>query len=292
LPEQRYDEIAQLYEGGFSKDGPSRYFEDQRLTKEGDTKYLLIGAIPVIIDGEPIAAFGIYTDITKLRTTEEHLQESLKEKEILLSEIHHRVKNNMAVVSGLMFLEELNFEEETTLNSILTRCRLRIHSMAKIHEKLYQSGSLTKLNFKDYISEQVDTIVQSQSREPDSIQINIDCEDIYLNINQAVPCALIINELVVNALQYAFEKGRKGELEVTLKSEGEMVTIFVADNGLGLPHNFEEMAVESTSQQIITQLVNQLNGDLQIESGKDKGTVFEIRFKKMNTSGSASNYFT
>ncbi len=291
LPEDRYDEIDEIYKNVFSNEGVSKYYEDQRITKNGEEKDLLVGALPVEVEGEPIAAFGIYTDITKLRRVERNLKESLKEKEVLLSEIHHRVKNNLAIISGLLLLESMNWEEESTVYKVLMQSKLRIHSMAKIHEKLYESKDFANLNLENYVSELVDTISLSMNGEENGIDINIECDDIALNINQALPSALIVNELVTNSFKYAFNGGQNNELEVKFLQDNDRINILVADNGPGLPADFETMADTSLGHQLVRQLVKQLDGDINVTSEENKGTRYEITFEKAQKSGAGSNYF-
>ncbi len=290
LPEDRYDEIEEIYGKVFAEEGTSKYYEDQRVTKEGEVKDLLVGALPVVIDGEPIAAFGIYTDITKLRKTEHHLKTSLKEKEVLLSEIHHRVKNNLAIISGLLLLESMNWDEDSEAYSVLMQSKLRIHSMASIHEQLYKSKDFSSLSLEDYVHDLVEMISESMQHSEERVQIDIDCDDVVLNINQALPCALIINELVTNAFKYAFNNKEKGKLAITFKSKNDFVTLSIKDNGPGLPDNFENMTEQSLGHRLVSQLVKQLEGEITVESEAGAGTRYQITFEKKHKSGSSSNY--
>ncbi|NGP90039.1 PAS domain S-box protein [Fodinibius halophilus] len=291
LPEERYDEIPELYQDVFSGERSSKYYEDQRVTKDGEVKDLLVGALPVTIDEETIGAFGIYTDITDLRETEEKLQHSLKEKEILLSEIHHRVKNNLAIISGLLLLEAMNWEEGGEVYQALMQSKHRIHSMAKIHEQLYESNDFSTVKLENYIEELVTTIRESMKGAKRDVEIEVDCDEISLNINQALPSTLIINELITNAFKYAFEEDRSGKILVKFKQEEDLITIIVQDDGPGLPTQFEEMAEQSLGHQLVNQLVKQLKGEIRVKSSQKKGTRYEIRFKKKERSGSSSNYF-
>lgn len=291
LPEERYGERNKIYSNLFSNNGDSRYFEDRLVTKSGTEKDLLIGALPVYIEGDPIGAFGIYTDITTLRRTEEDLQESLNEKEVLLAEIHHRVKNNLAVICGLLELEAMNWEEDSSVNKVLTQSKLRIHSMARIHEQLYRSMDFANLSLDDYIKELVETIYQSMQGQKKEVDLEVECEDVTLNINQAVSCALIVNELVTNAFKYAFEGDQRGKLEVSFSRDDKRITMVVRDNGPGLPHSFEAMTSQSLGHQLVNQLVKQLDGEIDVESSPESGTRYEIRFRKSRKSGSASHHF-
>lgn len=291
LPEERYGERKKTYSNLFSKDEDSSYFEDRLITKNGTEKDLLIGALPVYIEGDPIGAFGIYTDITTLRKTEEDLQESLNEKEVLLAEIHHRVKNNLAVICGLLELEAMNWEEDSSVFKVLTQSKLRIHSMARIHEQLYRSMDFANLSLDDYIKELVETIYQSMQEQKKEVELAVECHDVTLNINQAVSCALIVNELVTNAFKYAFEGDHRGKLEVSFTRDDHWITMVVRDNGPGLPQSFEAMTSQSLGHQLVNQLVKQLDGEIDVESSPESGTRYEIRFRKSRKSGSASHHF-
>lgn len=290
LPEKRYNEIEDIYENVFSNKGLTKYYEDQRITKDGEVKDLLIGALPVIIDDEPIAAFGIYTDITKLRSTEKDLKASLKDKEVLLSEIHHRVKNNLAIISGLLMLEAMNWDEETEVHKVLMQSKLRIHSMAKIHEKLYESDDFANLNLENYIAELVETIYDSVQGKEHNVQVSMDCDKMELNINQALPSALIVNELVTNSFKYAFNDKEPGKLKVKFKDENDSVRIVVEDNGPGLPENFKQMTKESLGHKLVSQLVKQLDGEIEVKTSRDRGTRYEVIFDKSSKSGSAASH--
>lgn len=289
LPTGRHDEIDEIYDSIFTHEGMTHFSEDQRITKDGEPKDMFVGKLPVIIDGDPIAAFAIYTDITRLRAIEDDLKDSLKEKEILLAEIHHRVKNNLAIISGLLMLEAMNWDEDTVVHKVLTQSKLRIHSMAKIHEKLYESKSFTDIELGNYITELTEAIVQTMDIGEEDIGLNIACDEVTLDINQALPCALIINELVTNAFKYAFDVDRPGELEVTFRNQDGTITLVVRDNGPGLPEELEAMTKKSLGHQLVHQLVNQLGGDIAVASGEQSGTRYEITFEKNGKSGSSGN---
>lgn len=289
LPENRYDEIEKLYAGIF-KEGMSKYYEDRRLTKEGTAKNLLVGALPVFIDGEPIAAFGIYIDITKLRKTEDNLQQSIAEKEILLSEVHHRVKNNLAIISSLLQLETMNYAEDSTVWNALTQSKLRIHSMAHIHEQLYDSRDFSNISMAEYISDLVKYICESMQRKGHQLNSNVTCDEVSLNVNQAVPCGLIINELVTHAINHASDI-QPLNLNVTFTRDDELVTLLVEADDAGSPGDLETWSEESLSNQIVEQLVQQLEGDLKVTYNEEGKTRYEIKFPKADKSGSLGSRF-
>jgi PAS domain S-box-containing protein len=229
----------------------------------------------------------ICRDISERKETENHIQESLEEKKVLLAEIHHRVKNNLAIISGLLELEAMNWEENVEVKNVMRQSQLRVQSMAKIHEKLYESGDFSNLKLEKYVAELVDNIHKSMNTGNKNIKLNVESDDIKLNINQAIPCALIINELVTNAFKYAFEDEKEGELYVALKSKGDTITVAVEDSGPGLPDSFEETSKKSLGHRLVKQLVKQLHAEMTVKSNEDIGTRFKIIFQKEDKSGSA-----
>lgn len=185
----------------------------------------------------------------------------------------------------------MNWKEDTIVYKILMQSKSRVHTTAKIHEKLYESADFANFNLENYVADLVVTVSTSILGPHNDVTIDIDCNDVTLNINQALPCALIINELVTNAFKYAFEEGQNHLLEVKLRSLDGDINITVEDNGPGLPKNFEEMTENSLGHQLVNQLVKQLNGKIDVKSKKGEGTRYEIAFKKARKSGSSSNFF-
>lgn len=228
---------------------------------------------------------AIARDITKRKQNEEDLKESMQEKDVLLAEIHHRVKNNLAVVSGMMQLQafgEKNKEVELKLNDSI----FRISTMATIHELLYQSGSFSKLEFSKIIEEliiSIDTVLNSQKE----ITKQINKKPIQLNINQAIPCALIINEVITNIYKHAFKNRKKGTITVTLSEEDKKIKLMIEDDGIGLSNNFKNKTSNSLGMQIIEILTAQLNATHEFKS-TNEGTIFALSFIKTNQSGIGS----
>lgn len=262
--------------------------EFTRTTKEGEEVDVLVGAIPVYLEGEPLAGFGIYIDISSQKNIQRRLQHSLKEKEILLKEIHHRVKNNLAITSALLELQVFN-EENEAVSSILGDSLLRIKTMALVHETLYKTENFAQLKLSSYIEKLIGFNDEVTSTPDKNIDVNLDIEDIDLNINQAIPSALVLNEFVSNAFKYAFKGKKRGRLEVRMWEQNGFVHVVVEDNGIGLPDNFEELRKASMGMTLIDQLTEQLEGELNIHS--NGGTMFELVFEKMSISGPSSYFF-
>jgi two-component system, sensor histidine kinase ChiS len=230
--------------------------------------------------GNPTRMIGTISDITDQKTASQKLKNSLLEKEVLLKEIHHRVKNNLQIISSLINLQSRYVEDEDILN-IFLESRIRIQSMALIHENLYQSESLAKINFYSYVKTLTSYLFHSYELDNNvKYKINVE-EDISLNINTAVPCGLIINELVSNAFKYAFPEGEEGMVNIEFKSKPkEYYILRVSDNGIGLPEDIKPENSASLGLNLVRILVNQLDGEIDIV--RDNGTSFEIRFMEVD----------
>lgn len=214
--------------------------------------------------------------IARVRT-EEVLQHSLQEKEVLLKEIHHRVKNNMAIISGLLSLQARHTQHEK-LKTILKDSQSRIKSMALIHELLYQHENLAKINFKEYIyqlSAGISSSFQSLEKE---IKITIEAEDAEMDIVHAVPCALILNELITNCYKYAFAAIDAGEIFIGFKKPAAMYELRVADNGIGLPADFQPEKTKSLGMQLICNLTRQIGGIMEVSA--ETGAAFAFTWKE------------
>ena len=213
--------------------------------------------------------------IAKLQA-DELIRAALKERETLLKEIHHRVKNNMQVVSSLLSLQAAQATEPETIE-ILNESQRQIRSMALIHEKLYRSGSLAEINFGDYVKSLVDDLLRMYNVPLGTVTITADIENVQLGVDTAIPCALIINELVSNSLKHAFPDGRTGDVTVALQRANGVHTLTVADDGVGFPADLDFRATDSLGMQLVTALVNQLDGTITLD--RTKGTTFIITFK-------------
>lgn len=248
----------------------------KRKTKSGELIDVFIYGVPVILEGQPIAMFGIYMDITDRIRAEEQLRQSLDEKKILLSEIHHRVKNNLAVITGLLELQYHNLESEEA-KTALRDSQMRINSMGLIHEKLYQNESLSDIDFGQYISELVGVIVKSHNKTEKDIDIVLNAVPIKLPIKKAIPCGLVINEIVTNSLKYAFPEGYpEPEIRITMKRDNNRATIEISDNGIGLPTSFEKLDTNSLGTLLIKTLTSQLEAKLTVETNGGTKYIFSF----------------
>jgi two-component system, sensor histidine kinase PdtaS len=207
------------------------------------------------------------------------LKNSLKEKELLLKEIHHRVKNNMQIISSLLNLQSKYIKDKDDLE-IFKESQNRVKSMAKIHEKLYQSESLAKINFADYVKSVEMDLFRSYGADPNRIKLETNFDDVQLNINTAIPCGLIINELITNSLKYAFPDARKGKININLlKDEDDNFNLTLSDDGIGFPESLDFRNTETLGLQLVNMLVRQLNGSIKLD--RSQGTKFKIKFKEL-----------
>jgi PAS domain S-box-containing protein len=220
---------------------------------------------------------GILRDITERKLAEEKIRKSLEEKEVLLREIHHRVKNNMQIISSLLMLQSQNIEDKKYKDMFIDS-QTRIYSMALIHEKLYQSESIAQINLKEYIDGIVSNIFESY-RVKGNTKIDINIENIPLKIDYAVPCGLIINELVTNSLKYAFPDERQGKIQIILKSDytTNNIQLSISDDGIGIPKELDIRNTKSLGLHLVTALAErQLHGKIILN--RDNGTEFQISF--------------
>lgn len=218
-----------------------------------------------------------------------HIRENLQEKETLMAEIHHRVKNNLAVISGLLELEGDTATDSNTKRA-LQNSRLRIQSMATVHELLYEAKNFSKLSFDTFVSKMVSSIKNVYSSDRTAIEVETDLQSVRLNVNQAVPCGIIINELLTNAVKHAYSEGSAGIIRVSLSEENGMISLKVRDNGIGLPEDFNLEKSESLGFTLINILSKQLHARVLIDT--QSGTEITILFSRVDKRGSSSTLDT
>ncbi|MBZ2165263.1 PAS domain S-box protein [Methanobacterium spitsbergense] len=253
-------------------------FESMLLDKYGNIRHIYIQISP-IRDNKNISFFLIIAiDITEQKEFENALKNSVKEKEVLVQEIHHRVKNNMQIISSLLNLQSRYVEDDEAVD-VLKESQNRVKSMAMIHEKLYQSEDLTNINFKEYIISLISNLFYSYNIDKNKIKKIIDIEEIKLNMETAIPCGLIISELISNSLKYAFPNRIGGQITVFLKFIEEEYVLTISDNGIGLSDELDFKNTDSLGLQLVNSLINQIDGE--IELNKNHGTTFIIRFKEL-----------
>jgi len=254
---------------------PSSY-EHRFVTKTGETGWVMVSAGTIEYGGKP-AGIATFVDITESKSAEEKMKAAFAEKVVLLQEVHHRVKNNLQIISSLIDLQSDYLGDEQS-RAIIRESKNRIRSMALIHQKLYQSESFAFVNFREYIEELVTDLFATYARDPHLIQLNVDVGEVTLGMDEAIPCGLIVNELVSNSLKHAFPDGRRGVISLRCQAGDDgRIALTVADNGVGLPHGFDCSATESLGLQLVDMLVRQLAGTVTFE-GDRGGTVAAVVF--------------
>ena len=218
----------------------------------------------------------LQVEIAEREQAEEQVRVSLQEKEVLLKEIHHRVKNNLQVISSLLYLQADQASESQTLQ-VFEDSQHRIRSMALIHEKLYQAQDLSRVDFREYARSLIGYLSQSYGLGEETIALKIDTEQVLLRVDKAIPCGLILNELASNALKHAFPQGRTGELCIDLQAEADgQVMLRVRDDGVGFPHDVDFRHTPSLGLQLVQTFTKQLRGTITLHH--EGATAFEIRF--------------
>lgn len=209
------------------------------------------------------------------KATEQAIKHALSEKDILLAEIHHRVKNNLAIIASLFNLQISTVENEDA-KSILIESKNRVKSMALIHDRLYKSDNMSAVDFAKYVKELVDEIQYSYPTISGIVTVNTNISNVQLNVNTAIPCGLILNELLTNCYKYAFIGREKGVIDITFSSTGNLIKLRVKDDGVGLKENYKES--DSLGMVVIQSLSEQLDGTHQFIV--DNGTCFELKFEQ------------
>lgn len=273
-PEDRANVIASLAKDGQEEGNDIEY---RIVQPSGEVRWIHARFFPVRNSlGKVYRFVGIAEDITERKLADTQIKESLREKEILLQEIHHRVKNNLQVISSLLDLQS-QYIEDPSLQAIFIDCCSRIKSIALVHESLYQSKSFASINFSEYIKNLTGYLFQIYGEKSTQIELGLDIEDAKFNINTTVTCGLIINELVSNALKHAFPNDSRGTINIDFYSDSNNHHILtVKDNGIGFLQNKNVKNIKSLGIQLVHILSAQLEGTLEIDSSI--GTQFQLKF--------------
>lgn len=266
-----FKNIQKLEKTGHSK------FDILNMTKNGEELPVEVSIHIFRLRGIPVA-LTISRDITDRKEAEMQMKKSLDEKETLLREIHHRVNNNLQVISSLLNLQAYAEEEEKSRNILLVT-QSRITSMAMIHEKLYKSPDLTHINMKKYIETFTSDLFYLYQVDRDVIHLNLDVEEIELGIETAIPLGLVINEIIVNTLKHAFPNEQEGNIGISFKTDGDYFILIIKDDGIGLAENITIKTAQTLGLQLVNNLITQLEAELEII--RNHGTAFKIVFKEL-----------
>lgn len=247
------------------------------LTMSNEIRYIHNRVVPVIKNDKVVMIEGVSMDITRARLSEIELKKNLTEKEILLKEIHHRVKNNLNIINSLLNLQSRLIQNRDQAVDAFNETRNRIYSMSMVHEKLYKSEDFSQIDMKDYIM----TITLHYLQAADigqRVDISFDLDQIFMEISDAIPCGLIINELITNAFKHAFPEGKKGQITISFKESTDKrdYSIIISDNGVGIDPDIDLNNPQSLGLKIIKLLTDQLDGTLNFHH--NNGTVVTIQF--------------
>jgi len=265
------------------------------INQQQETDILEQGANEVIMKSHlnrlPFAVKRVLYEVEdrkNLKETSEKLEESLQQMQVLLQEVHHRVKNNLQIISGLLELRKMEPESES-VNSIINDLLVKIRSIAKVHEMLYKNMDVKNISLGELIEDLSTYTLRITGVDQTRYNVNAKVESIDLNVNQAVPCGMIISELVHNAVQHAFNGEKEYEINITGRQQDEKVVISVADNGCGLPDGFSfEKGSGGMGSTIVSTLFKQLDADYHIQN--DQGSAITFEFIKKDTKGIHSNF--
>jgi PAS domain S-box-containing protein len=258
--------------------GEVKNFEVNIIDAKGKHKIVELSSNAVYIEGKFKGSRDILRDITEKKITNNELVQSLKEKEVLLKEVHHRVKNNLQVISSILNLQSTYINDEKTL-SILRESQNRVKSMSFIHESLYRTKDFNSIDFSEYIERLSKNMVYSYQYSKNRILLKLDIDKVFLSLDISIPCGLIINELLSNALKYAFPENKKGKILISVKeAKKARIEIKVEDNGVGFPKDIDIKKGESLGMLLVNTLVEQIDGNIKVRS--KEGTKYLITFDR------------
>lgn len=260
--------------------GKPKFIAEENVTniETGENKWYQTIKVPLKgMDGKT-QVLGVAADITARKLAEEMTKKSLHDKELLLKEIHHRVKNNLQIIISLLKLQS-NFVYDKRDLEIFNKSRSRIETMSMIHEKLYKSDDISRINIAIYLNDLVTHLLKAYHLNSSKIDFELNTDNILMTIDTAIPCGLIVNELINNILKHAFPDGYNGKITLNLFKSGEFLHMEVLDNGIGFPENFNKESTDSLGFKLVDTLVKQLDGNIDVI--KNKGTHFIIKFKEI-----------
>lgn len=280
---QEYQELVKQKLKRVYDSQKSQNYEILGKHSDGSTAWYSVNVGPLFLGDEVTGVTLIVRDISASKKAEEKIQQSLKEKEVLLKEVHHRVKNNLQIILSILNLQYATITDKNTRN-LIRDIRSRIKAMSFIHELLYQTSDFSSINFSEYISTLTNNLIYSYSQN-NSVNLKLDVGSIFLDLDQAIPCGLIVNEIITNSLKYAFtntlNEEFSPEISILLTQENECIQLVIADNGKGFPGSVDFRNTESLGMQLVVTLVQQLGGDISLDNSN--GSKYIITFKLIRT---------
>jgi two-component sensor histidine kinase len=267
-----YHEVSRAEVAKFMATGRVGPYEKEYFHKDGTRRWLLFAGSSLGNN----ACVEFCVDISTQKQAEEQIKAALAEKEVLLKEIHHRVKNNMQVISSLVALQADQLKDEA-MREVLQDVTHRVRSMALVHEKLYQAHDLARVEFAEYTQSLLNYLWRAHGTTAARVRLALDLEPMPLSVNAAVPCGLILNELATNALKHAFRDRAGGEVVMSLHGGPDgRVCLRVRDNGVGLPAGLDWRQADSLGLRLVQMLAGQLHATVDVSHGE--GTEFAVTF--------------
>lgn len=258
--------------------GKAQQFEVELIGRDGGSIWVENFINPIETDGEIKEISCLAYGITDRKEAQMQLLKSLNEKEVLLKEVHHRVKNNLQIISSILSLQSAHVGDDQRILELLRDSRDRIRSMSFIHESLYQTKDFSSIDLANYIEGLSRNLMMSYSLTG-KIALETDLQKVHLVLDQAIPCGLILNELISNSLKHAFPNEREGVVRISLRTEGDRVIIRVSDNGVGIDRDFDVMRDGNLGLELVRTLVDQLDGRIEMDAGT--GVVFMLTFERI-----------
>lgn len=270
------DEITKYYTKFFRKD--KVLMAETEFKIRGETLTVWVKAVPLEDSkGNYVGAIEAIRDITDLREAEKQLKKSLDEKEMLLKEIHHRVKNNLMIISSLLNLQSDYIKDKEALD-VFKESQNRAKTMALIHERLYQSTDLKNMEFGSYLETLTTELYNTMVSDKHRVKLNLNLDNVKIDINTVVPLGLIVNELVTNSMKYAFPNQMSGHIQIDLYRENSNIVLKVSDDGIGFPEDLDYKKSNSLGLLLINNLTKQIDGELELQ--RSPGTTFTLTFKE------------
>jgi two-component sensor histidine kinase len=272
--------LVDRFQRAIAGESISPHVEVEMIRKDGRHVPVELSMANLILHGRIAGRVGVARDITERRRVDAQIKASLQEKEVLLKEIHHRVKNNLQIISSLLNLQSKYIKDPHMLQ-MFHDSQSRIRSMALIHEILYQSRDIAQIDFPEYIKNLMIQVFRSYGEHSKEVTFEINVKNIMLDVDTAISCGLIINELVSNSLKHAFSNRRSGKIYIELSEKNEnTLLLIVHDNGIGFPKDIELGAMDSLGLKLVIALTNQISGSVELD--KMNGTTFKILFNNHN----------
>ncbi len=279
LVPDRYKDVHVAHRDGYVANPKARPMGASGMSltgrKRDGTEFPLEISLSPIETEEGTLVSAAIRDISERKLVEDKLRSSLREKEVLLKEIHHRVKNNLQIVSSMLNLQ-MGQTKDPEARELFQESQSRVHSIALFHEKLYQSKDLARVDIAEYLKGLSTGLFATYGIHPDQVVLSARIDDIPMGVDAAISCGLIVNELLSNALKHAFPEGRRGEVRIELHDEGPQVMLEVTDNGIGFPRALDFQSQNTLGLRLVRILAEQLRGTIELD--RREGTRFVVRF--------------